>query len=421
MRRIAIIGFGFSGCMLLANLVRAAKTSLEIYVIDPTLNPRGVAYSTPYAQHLLNVRAANMGAWEHDVGDFQRWLEAQDLPYAPTDFVPRQIYGDYLEAVFKHTQEEAARKRIFIKLVPTQAVALRQDAGHLAVLTERGDAIAVDQAVLATGNEFKPVAAPVDVPVLQNPWEPGALRQAAGQGGPILLVGTGLTAVDVVLALRAEHYTGALAMYSRNGLLPQPHREAVLNPALDAAQIAPLHTLQQWMRWMRAATRTAADWRSVVDGLRPFTQSSWQKLALPAQKIFLRRVLSFWNVHRHRMAPQIAAQIAAEETAGTLRRVMRRSGGLAGLGVAYAINCTGPELDVARSRSPLLKQLLAGGMVERHATGLGIGTDARQRAWGALHPNLYAMGALLTGQLLESTAVPELRAQAASIAESLCS
>ena len=414
MQRIAIIGFGFSGLMLVANLVRRAAGGVEIYIIDPALNARGMAYSTPYDAHLLNVRAANMHAFAEEKDHFVQWLAEHHPHYTPQDFVPRRIYGDYLESIWNSTQELAAEKKVFLKLVPSVAVAVQRQGEGFAVRTERGDAIAVDRIVLATGNEVKPVRSPIER-VLQEPWASGALAHAAKEQGPILLVGTGLTAVDMVLALRAEGYPGEIVAYSRNGLLPQPHHEYGPAAALDASEVNGLQTLRQWARWLRANTR--GEWRAVIDGLRPFTQTAWQRLRTRQQQIFFRRAASFWSVHRHRMAPQISQQLVDD---AKFRAVNRRQLRLDALRPTLAINCTGSELMVERSASALLKSLLAHGMIEPHGNGVGIAVDAQHRAWGEAYPSLFSIGALMTGQLLESTAVPELRVQAHAIAEALC-
>ncbi len=417
MQRLAIIGFGFSGLMLVANLVRRASESIEIYIIDPALNARGMAYSTPYEAHLLNVRAAGMHAFADEKEHFVQWLAEYHPRFTPQDFVPRQIYGDYLESIWNSTQELSAEKKIFLKLVPSVVVAVNKHSDELAVLTERGDAIAVQQVVLATGNEVKPVQAPIER-VLQEPWTHGALAQAAKEQGPILLIGTGLTAVDMVLALRAEGYKGEIIAYSRNGLLPQPHRDYGPAEALDASEVNALQTLHQWSAWLRKKTR--GEWRGVIDGLRPFTQSSWQKLRTRQQQLFFKRVASFWGVHRHRMAPQIAQHLHNEIGAGQLRVVNRTKFKKLKDTPTLAINCTGTELNVQRSARPLLKNLLSQRLIEPHGNGVGIAVDAHCRAWGEAYPNLFSIGALMTGQLLESTAVPELRVQARDIAEALC-
>lgn len=416
MKRIAIIGFGYSGNLLLANLVRQSREPLGIYVIDPALTGRGMAYSTIYDQHLLNVRAYNMSAFADDKDDLLRWLQQHAPHYGAQDFIPRRLFGDYLASIWQRTQALAAEKKMLLKLVPSIAVALSKQAERYAVLTERGDAIAVDMIVLATGNEIKPVQAPIER-VLQAPWTEGALAQAAKEQGPILLIGTGLTAVDMVLALRAEGYAGEIIAYSRNGLLPHAHRDYGPAEAISADDIAAQHTLRQWAGWLRRKARDAADWRPVFDGLRPFTQSSWQKLRTRQQQLFFRRVASFWSVHRHRMALQIAQQLADDTQFCVMNRKQFKASGMV---PTLAINCTGSELNVERSTQPLLKNLLAQRFIEPHANGVGIAVDAQHRAWGEAYPHLFSIGALMTGQLLESTAVPELRVQARTIAEALC-
>lgn len=416
MQRIAIIGFGFSGLLLANHLVRKAQTGTELYLIDPALNARGMAYSTPYDEHLLNVRAENMSAFPDEPAHFVQWLAQHHAQYTPQNFVPRRIYGEYLDSIWQTTQGLAAENNIYLKLVPSIAVAIAKHGDRFAVTTERGDAIDTTQIVLATGNEVKPVASPIQ-PVLQAPWEQGALAQAAKEQGPILLIGTGLTAVDMVLALRAEGYHGEIVAYSRNGLLPQAHCDYGPMPALDAGEVQGLQTLRQWSAWLRRATHHASDWRAVFDGLRPFTQVSWAKLRTRQQKIFFHRAASFWSVHRHRMAPQIAQQLTGDKKFHVMNRKQYRTSGVK---PTFAINCTGSELNVEKSTAPLLKNLLAQGFIEPHGNGVGMAVDANCRAWGEAYPHLFSIGALMTGQLLESTAVPELRGQAQQIAETLC-
>lgn len=407
MQRVGILGFGFSGNLTLAHLVRGREPR-EIYVIDPLLDGRGIAYRTPYDAHLLNVRAGNMSAFPDAPEDFLRWLHSQQLGYQATDFVPRRIYGDYLDHVWQQSQSLAAQHGHRIRLVPSEAVAI--DA-QLNVTTARGDAIALEALILATGNEFLLKPSPIAAPMLQDPWQQGALAQAATSVGPILLFGSGLTAVDMVLALRAEGFSGPIAMHSRHHLLPRPHRDGVV------AQAVPFDTLPQtlagWRSWRKNTARGAADWRHAIDGLRPHTQLAWQRLSTKEKSRFFRRLASFWNVHRHRMAPQIAQRIEAEIAAGQLT-FGRRSDAV------LAINCTGPELRPEKSARPLIKSLLSEGLIEPHATSIGIAVDSQCRAWGRAYPKLFTIGSPMTGQLLESTAVPELRVQAQTIAEALC-
>lgn len=445
--RIAIIGFGFSGNLVVANLLRAACGPLTLYIIDEKQDGRGVAYSTSNPEHLLNVRAAGMSAFAHMPDHFVAWLQtnaAKELQaqmeiirdFGADDFVPRMLYGAYLQEVWRDSQKIAAQKNCSIQLVPTQAVAIQNRATPV-VLTARGDAIAVDRIILAAGHEAKPILPTVaSSHIIQNPWAADTFYCAAHWPSPVLLVGTGLTAVDMVLSLRHNGYTGEIVAASFSGRVPQPHAKPTAVFAFRAEEIAAAKTLPAMLRLLRATIRAVGEWRVVIDALRPHTQALWQRLGTRAQQTFLARLNTRWITHRHRMAPQIAATINTEIAAAKLRLVACKQvdarvehgqliasitarDGVQQFAPSRIMNCAGLELNLARSGNLLLRQLLAEGMVEPHATGLGIVADHHYRAWGLLHPKLYVIGSLLTGQLLESTAVPELRAQAAAIAQAL--
>ena len=441
--RVAVLGFGFSGGMVVANLVRAATAPLTIYIVAEETEPRGVAYSTQNPEHLLNVRASNMGAFADQVGDFAHWLTTDEAKQQQArlgisgalngaDFAPRMLFGGYLTSIWQRTQVLSAEKNIDIKIVPTRAVAV-QPGETLSILTARGDAIAVDKVVVAVGHETKLILTHIkNEKIVQNPWVQGAFDAAANWVSPVMVMGAGLTAVDMVLSLRRAGYQGEIIACSRSGLMPRVHAAPGSIYSFDAEEIAAHKKLLPLLRVVRHAVRVHGDWRAVIDALRPHTQRLWQGLSSNDQQRLLRRLLPLWGVHRHRMAPQIAARIDGEIVAGTLRIVASRKldvfeengvlqvrAGEMAFSPSRILNATGLELNLARSSNHLLRQLLADGLVEPHVTGLGVATDHALRAWGAAHPNLYMIGSLVTGQLLESTAVPELRGQAAEIAQSI--
>lgn len=427
---IGIVGFGFAGLMVTASLVARAKPGTTLYLIADDFSGHGLAYGTRETVHLLNVPAGRMGAYANDIGGFHAWIHSaqgalacQQLGlaarYEATDFAPRALYARYLSDIWHATQEQAAERGVILKLVETRATRVVTEQG-LAILTARGDAIAVEQVVLALGNETKAIAWQAEsTKVIQTPWAEDALAGAAGWQSPVMLVGAGLTAVDTVLSLRAAGYRGEIIAASRHGRWPAAHKLHLSNFEFKKDEILAHKSLRQLLRYVRCAMVETGEWRAVIDGLRPFTQTLWQKLSAREQQRFLRWVLPIWNVHRHRMAPQIAAQLAADKKLRleACRDVAARA---KELGACHVINCTGSELDARKSRNALMKQLLADGVVEPHANGLGVAVDHHCRAWGAAYPHIHVIGSWMTGQLLESTAVPELRVQAAAIAERLC-
>lgn len=448
--RIAILGFGFSGLMVLAHVLRETTRPLTLYVIDPSPDGLGLAYRTAQPQHLLNVPAGRMGAWADQPEDFFVWLSSAagnracqthglTIPYTSEDFVPRLLYGEYLQSIWQQAQAVAAQKSCRIAIVPSYAVALPQEGAELHVLTARGDAIAVDAAIVAVGNHSTPLYPhlPQDH-LIQTPGDEQAIATAAATSRNIAILGTGLTAVDTIMSLRAHGYTGPITALSRHGWLPRAHaehtipyawqRDELLDRAATPSQL--IHCIRQRIRAQHN------DWRAIIDGLRPHSQVLWRRFTVRDQQRILKRVASMWGVHRHRMAPQIAALLEAEINTGNLQiaaahelhittqegRYQLQWQSMAGpqtISVDTLINCRGLTYSLTQASNPLLRYLIENGLVEAHATGLGIATDAHLLAYGHAYGKLYALGGILTGQYFETLAVPELRVQAHRIARHL--
>ena len=384
-----------------------------------------------------------MSAWADRPEHLVQWLASAEgaaakarlnleADYGANDFIPRALYGEYLDAIWRGTQAMAAEKKFSIKLVPSQAVAVTKSE-QLAVLTERGDAIAVDTIILAVGHAPKAILPHIkSTRIVQDIWAANALDGAKDWASPVMLMGTGLTAVDMVLSLRRLGYAGEIIIASRRGLMPRAHapRGSIFN--FTEGEIAAHKSLRSMLVTLRTKIAEHGDWRAVFDALRPHTQSMWLRLTTREQQRFLTLLAPLWGVHRHRMAPQIADVMQREIAEGKTRIVASRKLEVSlqedMLQVATAqgnflpshiLNCTGLELNLAKSGNGLLQQLQADGMLEAHVTGLGVAADKDHRAWGALYPTLYVIGSLLTGQLLESTAVPELRQQAWNVAQGI--
>ena len=244
--------------------------------------------------------------------------------------------------------------------------------------------------------------------------------------------------VDVALVLHAAGHRGRIFAASRHGLLPQPHApHAPLNLSLPPE--LPI-TTRALVRFVRQAVAQAAaqgqDWRAVIDALRPVTQPLWGQLADRERRRFLRHVRAYWDVHRHRIAPAVAATLASLRATGQLQvyggriqgyassasgvavRLALRHGGLLTLPVAHVVNCTGPSDDYARQPGPLWKMLFAQGLARPDPLlGLWCAPDGRVlNAAGEPSDRLLTIGPPLKGALWESVAVPELRTQAAALA-----
>lgn len=439
---VLIVGGGASGALLAANLTRVSPDS-RVVVIEPRADVgKGMAYSTACPLHLLNVPAAKMSAFPDEPAHFLLWLRKQGFDqYTADSFVPRQIYGRYLNSLLDNSPVTHVRaKAMACRVTP------ENDRERVELQLSNGQKVTGDSLVLATGN-----AAPAPWPTLPPDviesgrffpivWESGALRPA-NTHEPILLLGSGLTAVDAVLELRHNGHRGLLLMISRRGLLPQPHR-LFHGAALPFAGAASSRLL---VRQMHAAARKieqqGGNWRIAVDGVRPDTNRIWAMLNMAEQRRFLRHVRAYWDVHRHRMAPAIAAEIQSLMGDGSLQVLAGRAGeivcgsdglqvqikprgkgGSLTLRVGRIINCTGPEANLERLHDPLVRDLIEQGILTSHPLRTGADVDAD----GALidrnrhsSPTFYAIGPLRMGRLIETVAMPEIREQARDLARTL--
>lgn len=441
---IAIIGGGFAGAVLAAQVLRKSGGAASVVLIERGPRPGlGVAYGTKCGEHLLNVRAQNMSAYPDDPEHFLRWARLHhSLEVKPGDYLPRRLYGRYVASVL---QEEIERYPRQFTHVQDEAVALERAGGVAEIRLRSGESVSAGEIVLALGNfppgdPHLPGRTERSRRYVSNPWA-SSTRDAAHES--ILLIGSGLTSVDIAIALRERGCAGTVHILSRRGLLPQSHQAtAPWPPFWNETSPRTVRGLLRLIRMqVEAAERMGSDWRAVIDSLRPFTQEIWRSLSRQERRRFLRHVRPYWEVHRHRIAPDIASSLATQIQRGQIAthagRIMeyredadgvdvtyrdRESGRLKRLRVDQVINCTGPESDCRRIESPLLRDLLRQKLVRPDP--LFVGLDATSEgalldAFGEASDFLYTLGPARKGSLWETTAVPEIRRQAAELADHL--
>ena len=427
---VVVVGGGAAGALAALHLVHS--TDREVTVVERTgrFGP-GIAYGTTDAAHLLNVPAGRLSFSSDAPTDFVDWLRSRVPDANGHTFAPRAWYGEYL----RHRLDAAAASGR-LRLQEGEAVSAEATAdGYVLVLVD-GRRLRAETLVLALGNArtddpLPPVEALRSSPrYLADPWAPGKL-DAIG-GGEVLLVGSGLTAVDVALTL--SHRPVRLTLVSRHGRLPQSHSGT---PAAASAPGELPSSPVGLLRAIRAAAAGTDDWRSVVDGLRPRTQELWRSLDVDAQAQFMRHLTSYWNIHRHRMAPEVHDRLSALQRddrlrviAGTISAaevrddsvsvgVRTRDSRNVAVEACYVVNCTGPAASLIDRPAPILRSLLEQGLTVADAHRIGVLTaddGALVGADGARVPRLFAVGPIRRGTLWESTAVPELRVQAERLA-----
>jgi uncharacterized NAD(P)/FAD-binding protein YdhS len=421
---IAIVGGGCSGVLVAVQLFRGGFRGL-VNIVEPREQlGAGLAYSTPYDQHLLNVPAGKMSALPDCPGHFLEWLRAGHAPDADGFvFAPRKLYGPYLRDLLNETL--GANQDRF-KHIRAEALSVSADSS---IALSNGSEIHAERIVLALGN---PASCTVHGPARDgleycwelSPWFNDSLR-VRFPGERILLLGTGLTAVDAALALQSQETQCQVYMLSRRGLLPQVHDLSA--PPLSTSS----SNLRELCREVRAA---GPCWRGAVDALRPASNQLWRDLTLADRRRFLRHLKSYWEPHRHRMAPEIWERLRSHLRSGAVEivrgRICRtsgqdgntkvvvrlRGGGEHLLEVDRIISCTGILEDYNASPRPLIRSLIDSGFASANDLGIGFRTDDH----GRLTSNkFWTIGPPRRGELFETTAVPEIRVQAESVARQL--
>jgi len=439
-KRVIIIGGGATGALLACHLLRDPARAANVTIIEKQpVTALGVAYSTVNPHHVLNVRVSNMSAFPDQPEHFWRWVIANKKDEvegceSSFCFVPRTIYGAYLAGVLA---EHGARGGDRLRIVHGEAASLRLLPSGVEVRLGDGTSLSADTCIVATGNEAPAAKYPRSV----SPWVDPA---AAGvpRDGAVLIVGSGLTMVDYVLSLLRVRHAGPILALSRHGLLPQVHRD-VAPTRIDAADVPFGSDVAAVMRWLRGLVERdlaqGRDWRCAFDGLRPYVQEIWRRWPDAAKRRFLRHARAWWDVRRHRMAPEVdrlvrsamasgqlnvvAGKIITTETDGSAVTASYRRRGTATVETFRAANvveCVGISVNPRDSVNPILRSLLEQGLARPDPIGIGIdiaedcsiiGRD------GKSSPRLLAAGPLTRGRLWEIVSIPDIRVQCPQIAE----
>lgn len=446
---LAIIGGGAAGVLTAIGVLRGARQPLRLLILEPQLPlARGVAYATTRPEHLLNVPAGKMGGFPGAEEDFLDYLlQERAFPGTPRDtlatmFVPRRLYAGYLRQRLQQALENG-HAQLDIRAERVLAMDRDTDAFRLALASGRG--LLARQVVLATGNALRPlpVRGATSLPRERRvqAWDFDAVHGIPGTA-EVAIIGSGLSMVDAVVSLQAAGHRGRIHVLSRHALLPLPHASG---PVADYdPQPLLAMDLRQRVRTLRRHAAEAAQrgiaWQGVMERIRPLGQALWQSLSCADQRRFLRHVVRYWDVHRHRIAAQLHAQLLELRQQGRLQLHRGRletafhDGNcvrLDGLDrhrrpfqlqVQYVINATGVEMRAQAMCNPLLQQLLGSGIARPGAHGIGLDTAADGclvDADGNPEPRVQVLGSLRIGGLWESLAIPELRVQAAQAAAAL--
>lgn len=462
LKRVAIVGGGFSGLSVIGHLLQKAAP-LHIYLFEESdsIGP-GVAFGTISPKHPLNVMASRMGAFADNENDFYEWLKTNEsdwrkdpafanIELLPTSFLPRKLYGLYLKALFKKLSE----KNSAIEVISQEVVNInKRPQNELEIVTRNGNKFVADFLVLALGPAFKHFS--FETPdLLSNPrfthniWEPHEesifcdpflIKNDTSQR--ILLIGSGLTAIDTVISLEQEGFRGEIQVVTKSRGFSAAHFHDEAEPyrgfSLTELPKECLPLLKYLKNKWKALKKQGLDWRKFFNGLKPITASLWQRMSLQSKKKFLRHLLTHWNRHRHRMSPESEILINRLQKEGRLKLLFGNVKDVIShpdrlevkieclekektIFADHVINCAGQDFQIKKRNDLLLNALLEKKLIKLDDLALGLKVEKNEILAGDNGKNIFALGALLFGERFETTSVPEIRQQASSIADTIVS
>ncbi len=450
---VVIVGGGASGVLVAARLLDASVArATRITIVEQTgCHAAGVAYGTEDLDHLLNVRAGGMSADPSHPGEFADWVAARGLGDANT-FVPRRHYRSYLRHHLDQAADDATNGAL--DLVTDRVVGI-EPGRRWTVRLASGRDLSADRVVLATGNASPGTPAPLRSLTghpawVADPWAHGALDRAR-ESSTVLLIGAGLTMVDIAITLGRESRAQLIAV-SRHGLLPRAHLPHRPQHEVDVVELdrdsGDLTGLTRRIRDQATACDhdpTDDDWRDVVDSVRPYVNALWQRASTAERGTFLRHLSRHWDVHRHRMSPTTADRLRSLLDSGRLTNHQGRvvdavaspgdadSPGRVILGVHLdgtprrlavdaVVNCTGPGRSWNPPANAAVDDLVRRGLATPDPHGIGLTTTTTGRLVdqdGKEVSSIFVIGPPRRGTLFETTAIPEVRSQALHIADQI--
>lgn len=406
MPTIAVIGGGASGLLVVHQLFNEFKRLNQknfkvLWFGKEKVFGLGAAYSTKNKEHLLNVRTEGMSAFPDDPLHFWNWASKLQK-IEKTSFLPRTLYGEYLQELIPH---DLHLEQINEEVMEIHPIPIANKPGNKFECITINKVYLADYVVLAVGHLFPK----------KKPAEPNEISDISkiAEGSKVLFIGTGLTMVDGVLTLLSRDNPGKLTAISRRGLLPRVHS--------FYQKHSPTLKFEEWLKGENYSLRSSfkmmveecqnamlngSDWRSVFDLIRPKVPKIWSHFSTKDRKRFLRHVVRYWDIHRHRMAPDVFQQLENAKNSGTFQVIKGSLDQISKSDFDAIVDCRGLSMDIRACDSPLIQQLIQIKILKLDDPSLGAQVGSEEIK------NIDLVGPILRGRDWESIAIPELRVQA---------
>lgn len=419
MKIFAIIGFGFCGRLAFYHLTKKSAQNTKVIIFDKSaVSGLGPAFSSFSPHYILNVPAEKMSAFSDKPQDFCQFLEKKHpqiwQEIGAKGFAPRKIYGEYLDALTKAALIEAKNNNVEVEFVEEDVAEIADIDQDFILKTISKKSYKATEVLLATS--FSQSELPyqfANKKFIKKLWDQDVLNFHQGEFSndeKICLIGSGLTAVDVIAGLKKKNFGGKIFAISRRGNFPQKHfaENPIKSPFIfvDDAKKGVVFLCLKFRKFL--AANPDCDLRHAIDSIRPITKELWKNLDTKNRKLFL-RFLPYWNIFRHR-APTASIEII-DEMIATKQLEIKKCGVKKieeknfkfevetkddKMLCDYIVNCLGFEFSA--EKYPLLNQMLSANLLKKD---LFLASSN--------NPKIHLLGGLNISRDFECTAVPDLR------------
>lgn len=483
MMRLAVIGGGAAAVSLLDSMLRHAedeRTGWDITVYEGAAQlATGRAYRPDLDCALVNREAGYMSIRCRERGHFLEWLHREPryrgtpLATLPVDsYVPRRVYGEYLTAQWDACRRAAARRGWSVTVVPEFAVEAKESGGTV-MIRSAGGITHADRVVLCPGSgpPLDPYGLAGTPGFHPDPYPLSAVLPRIAEDAHVLVLGTGLSGVDVALGLLSRGHSGRITLTSRHGLLPgvrarqRPFDLVRLTPD-EVRRRADRHgglRLRDVWELLRAelaaagtdlATETAArpaherlrtdlarldgnPYQTIATtALRDVRESVWSAWGDAEKRLFLRRFHPFAKPLYNPMPEPTARTLLAAMDAGQLAVRAGTAGVTAAAGggflwdgggrrtrVQAVVDATRAGLAVTGTRAePFVDSLIAAGLAVRNPHGgllIDTSVNALRPAVPQDVPRLFALGDITSGDLYYAGSMYMINVRAELISRAL--
>lgn len=457
--KIAIIGGGAS-CVALLNAILSSKeyqsNHISITVFEPNkkIGP-GRAYKGEGSYALLNRQAKFMSIRNDNPNDFYEWIKQKtELNVETNEFVPRSIFGQYLEEQFQGQIELSRSLDRPIRVISNAVTSIYCENKKIRTVTTTGESLKFDSVVLCIGtSEPKDIFNLSGSPsFIMDPYPIWLTCAGIRHTDSVGIIGSSLSAIDVVLGLKSQNHKGPLSLFSRKGVLPavrSKHKEIKLKLLTKEnlmnefskrsfskenviklikdefeQQDIPFHKIRDEFNFQETVLNRLRrqlnelkenEWQPLfIKIVHECIDLLWQYSSAEDKKFFLQHYHTSFMSLCNPMPPHTALSIERFLTDKSLKLTSgiegiepHPQGGfniLTALGtthVDWVINASRPErLSVSRLGLPLIQSLVGAGDAQLNPYG-GIKIDPSTlkvlKRNNSSHENLYAIGQLTSG------------------------